>query len=642
MKKVYKSNITENVLLLKMQKKESILMGVAIIVPILFLLLPSELVSAENAMIIESVYESSIAIYGQVLDENMNPVENAAVQVYYRDDYGRVYVNSTKTLTEDGAKLAGNKQLAGYYFISWSTLSMYTGSIITITHERAANPVIVLTKNFVSPLLVNPLVLKKIAAKKTKEPEIAIQAPEIVIEKDEEIKTKQEEAEIKGPEIVVRDYTSFHNYQMSKIKHYAKISGSVKRKSDPKSFGSSGQAGPGPQPQYSEYKETVEGTIKKKMETFSSQSMSQSSEKQASSKKASSFANRSYDQYNEREYIPVQHISEDKEENVKNRVESGSTDSKLWIVFIVMGFELLVLIAIGVLIAAVKGSPARVKAQVQRKIEAFISRKAKDIMNENVYYVSGDESVLETMKIMDKKKVQGVCVINKNRLMGIITEEEILKNIDKNTGISTLKVKDIMQKEVITATTSSTVYTLGSIIKEQHARKVPILFCDQVVGIVTQSDILNALSSDELDRISSIKSMPKVLNIVRRNIVDIELTKSASEIISIMRKKRVSSIILVKGKDPVAVFTDRDYLKYLLDTKTTSITRFISSPVISITPDKDIIEALHVMNLKDCRRLLVKDADRTIGIITKTDIFNMLHSYLYEITSEKFKRKLKG
>jgi len=91
-----------------------------------------------------------------------------------------------------------------------------------------------------------------------------------------------------------------------------------------------------------------------------------------------------------------------------------------------------------------------------------------------------------------------------------------------------------------------------------------------------------------------------------------------------MADRGVGSIIIVKGKKPVGILTERDLLMKVLSVdlvpSKVQVGKIMSAPIISISPNADITEAARLMAKNNVRRLPVVERGKLVGIITASDI----------------------
>lgn len=163
--------------------------------------------------------------------------------------------------------------------------------------------------------------------------------------------------------------------------------------------------------------------------------------------------------------------------------------------------------------------------------------KVKDIMTWNVITVSSDTPVMETRKIMDTHKIRRLPVVDKGKLVGIVTMDRIesagpseattLSIWEINYLLAKMKTKEVMQKEVVTIEPDASIEQ--ALAKGQGLKVgiMPVVEDGKVIGVVTTTDFM-------------LKMLTPALGIgrpgVRLNISECNQPKSIREIMEIVEK----------------------------------------------------------------------------------------------------------
>lgn len=100
------------------------------------------------------------------------------------------------------------------------------------------------------------------------------------------------------------------------------------------------------------------------------------------------------------------------------------------------------------------------------------------------------------------------------------------------------------------------------------------------------------------------------------------------EVVSVMREKSISSVIVVAGGEPAGIFTDRDLRNKVvaagIDPRTLRVSDVMHAPLAVIAEDDPLYQALYQMSRQRIHRLGVVDATgRLAGIVTDTDILRL-------------------
>lgn len=117
----------------------------------------------------------------------------------------------------------------------------------------------------------------------------------------------------------------------------------------------------------------------------------------------------------------------------------------------------------------------------------------KEIMH-NVTKLSSDTSISEAASIMDQKSIGSVLIEDNDKLIGIMTERDILRKIvSKGKNPDELKIKDIMNKPLITIDTNEDILEASRIMDQNRIRRLIVTENGQIVGKITANSIARNL-----------------------------------------------------------------------------------------------------------------------------------------------------
>ena len=120
-----------------------------------------------------------------------------------------------------------------------------------------------------------------------------------------------------------------------------------------------------------------------------------------------------------------------------------------------------------------------------------------DYMSTNLITFRPDQSVMEVMTTLIKKKISGGPVVNeKFELVGIISEGDCMKQISEsryyNQPMEDVKVEHHMAKNVDTIDGNMNVFDAANKFLESKHRRFPIVENGKLVGQISQKDVLKA------------------------------------------------------------------------------------------------------------------------------------------------------
>ena len=113
---------------------------------------------------------------------------------------------------------------------------------------------------------------------------------------------------------------------------------------------------------------------------------------------------------------------------------------------------------------------------------------AKNIMTKDVLMIPRDASISAAASLIASKLVSSLVVIEKNKPIAIISENDIVRGIvSKKT-----KVSDVMDREFKIVSPVMKFSELSKSLREEKIRRFPVVENDRLVGIITETDILEA------------------------------------------------------------------------------------------------------------------------------------------------------
>jgi len=114
----------------------------------------------------------------------------------------------------------------------------------------------------------------------------------------------------------------------------------------------------------------------------------------------------------------------------------------------------------------------------------------KEAMKTNLAIVKPLISVLEAAKLMKKRKIGNVIVVEKKQPVGILTESDILKKVvAEGKNAKNVLVKDVMSTPVIVIDPYVTLEEAMKTMGKCNVRRLPVIENNELIGIITQKDI---------------------------------------------------------------------------------------------------------------------------------------------------------
>jgi CBS domain-containing protein len=144
--------------------------------------------------------------------------------------------------------------------------------------------------------------------------------------------------------------------------------------------------------------------------------------------------------------------------------------------------------------------------------------KALDVMVRNVITVKADDQVAEAVKLLAEHDISALPVVDDgNNVVGIISEADLLRRQEIGTEkhrpvadeavtpASTLagafakshggRVAEVMSTDVVSAAENTPLGEIATMLERHRIKRVPVLRGGKLVGIVSRSNLIQALAS---------------------------------------------------------------------------------------------------------------------------------------------------
>ena len=111
-------------------------------------------------------------------------------------------------------------------------------------------------------------------------------------------------------------------------------------------------------------------------------------------------------------------------------------------------------------------------------------------MTEDVLAVAPEDTMGEVAAKMVDRGVGAVVVRDFGRIIGVLTERDIMRAVAARTHSSDARVREWMTADPITATADTDVEEAGRTMLENGFRHLPVVDGEQAVGIVSIRDVV--------------------------------------------------------------------------------------------------------------------------------------------------------
>ena len=121
--------------------------------------------------------------------------------------------------------------------------------------------------------------------------------------------------------------------------------------------------------------------------------------------------------------------------------------------------------------------------------------------------------------------------------------------------------------------------------------------------------------------------MAKVRKIMLADVPTLKKEEKLEEAARLLSKTENGCIVVVEGDTPIGIVTELDIVRHIAKGNVKlkqPLSRIMTSPVVFMTPNMKLDEALKMIDTKRFRKYPVVEKNKLIGLVTKNDVINAI------------------
>lgn len=138
--------------------------------------------------------------------------------------------------------------------------------------------------------------------------------------------------------------------------------------------------------------------------------------------------------------------------------------------------------------------------------------------------------------------------------------------------------------------------------------------------------------------VPKMKTGYKVCDAMTRKPVIVSPDATIEECAKVMEKENVGSLLVKNGGALGGIITDQDIVRKIIakgdNPKTTKVSQYMTKKLVTISPEKDIFEAISIMAELSLKQLPVLDGSKMLGLLTQKDVLK-IEPELFDLLVDK-------
>lgn len=275
---------------------------------------------------------------------------------------------------------------------------------------------------------------------------------------------------------------------------------------------------------------------------------------------------------------------------------------------------------------------------LQKKAESFLKTRVSECMNLYPITIKTHESVIQAATKMIGQGISSIIVKDNDEVKGLVTERDFINKVALNSTVLNKKVADIMTGKLISVSPKDTLESVFELMKKNNIRKVVVMDQNKLLGIITQKDLLSLFHKNfaRAGSSKSLVSDWMTKNIIfvssKASFSEAKSVMKTKDVGAIFVQEKKDYVGLFTEHDIVAQLYDQGGILKIGTPKE------VMSPYIRCIEDgESVFFANTLMLTKNIRRLGVIKDNKLVGVITQTDVAQAMFFALEEMKKQKLK-----
>ncbi len=256
--------------------------------------------------------------------------------------------------------------------------------------------------------------------------------------------------------------------------------------------------------------------------------------------------------------------------------------------------------------------------------------KIKEIMTKGVIFVDKDVDLKYVLKLMKKHSITKIPVVEDKKLIGVITDNIIAVKLGsiRSKGVSTSRfhASSVIDKNVEILSPETDIENILKTVGEPGPTMLNVVEGERIIGVITKADLLPLVSSEKKIKeimnknIHSVSPDDRVIH-ARRRMIDENIARlpvmNNGILLGVISDNEIA-FAFAELKKSISIGKQKHKLDELLVNDT------MKTPAIWTEADVTIKEAASIMIENNVGSLIIKENNKVIGIVTRTDLIKTI------------------
>lgn len=121
----------------------------------------------------------------------------------------------------------------------------------------------------------------------------------------------------------------------------------------------------------------------------------------------------------------------------------------------------------------------------------MIDQSVADVMTRSVRTITEETTASAVARLFAEDDIGSAVVVapETDDLIGIVTESDIMQQVASDADVTAVPVGSFMSTPVITIASTESIHTAATLMKDHAIRRLPVVDHDDIIGMLTTTDL---------------------------------------------------------------------------------------------------------------------------------------------------------
>jgi CBS domain-containing protein len=120
--------------------------------------------------------------------------------------------------------------------------------------------------------------------------------------------------------------------------------------------------------------------------------------------------------------------------------------------------------------------------------------RVSEIMTKAAVADRPEDTLAEAARKMWEQQTGSLLVVDGEDLVGIVTERDVLKAVATGSALEDTRISEVMSKDLVTVGPGTSLREAAKVMADKWIRHLPVLDAGKLVGIISQRDLAGVLA----------------------------------------------------------------------------------------------------------------------------------------------------